>query len=829
MGTRFRIALKFAVGLVFVAGFTALAPLSSAAAYIPHPCVGGTLPVATFRLMVAPPKGGEALPVSRINLLRKGDTLKYEPILLPSAIREHSRIAIIVAPATSAGSQKIEVLKDHPAKAPAEWKIPMRASVVGVVFGPHGLSEGKVNSLVKKNPELVPELAAYAKKTATVNALVNTLSQYEQSQPGSEDLSAALKGFSSQYGVVLPRLTPGAPTDEQASVLLQALVPAMGSYDPLTSSRSAVVQQSAGLAASVASLFYGTPIGLAAGGAALFSNLHTMMFPGTDFRSAFTENVLPIGTELCAKDQQPVPRTRIAYLWMLKVPDLTAPSVSISGGAVTLPIASNSTVQVKCATNAEMRTLLRARDWRLVSGKHSANVPAKVTVGSETDSIALDLDRVKLPPGNYQLAALWDWQPMKVTGTIYLRHYSDFSSVTPTAASKGRLISGAGIVPVDLTGADFEFVKQVQIEQADGSSAQDLTFKLPKGLNAGDQPAIVVDVDTTSLAAGNYHLLLTQTGGKTQAVAINILPPNPQIDGLPLRVNLGESSQTLTLHGTGLGRIVAIHGNGATWKLEPASSSNAGTRRSVTVSLAPDSKVGQILDAEMSVEGVQDRVEMPRALLVAPPRPEIVSVSDSFPNASGVALRQGEIPSGSAVSFALHTDHIGAKPSVAIGCANPADTKQALSLTPGDQSSTAQLDYAGEGVLFLSLDPGSIGQSGCELTATINTPDAGASKPTDLGQIIRLPEITKFSLSDKKINGSLYEGILTGQDLQMIAKAGWNSTHGYPVAGIPTPVPGNAQQQTLTIALPWPPPAPGAPVYVWLRGENRGRKTHATY
>jgi len=71
--------------------------------------------------------------------------------------------------------------------------------------------------------------------------------------------------------------------------------------------------------------------------------------------------------------------------------------------------------------------------------------------------------------------------------------------------------------------------------------------------------------------------------------------------------------------------------------------------------------------------------------------------------------------------------------------------------------------------------------------------------------------------------------MLTGQDLQMIEKTGWDARTGFPVQGIPTPVPGSPQEQTLEVALPWPPPSPHAPVYVWLRGESEGRLSKAKY
>jgi len=95
--------------------------------------------------------------------------------------------------------------------------------------------------------------------------------------------------------------------------------------------------------------------------------------------------------------------------------------------------------------------------------------------------------------------------------------------------------------------------------------------------------------------------------------------------------------------------------------------------------------------------------------------------------------------------------------------------------------------------------------------------------------VTRLPQIIKFTLSDQKLGNSLYQGTLTGQDLQMIDKTGWGPDTGYPVQGIPTPVRGNPQEQTLKIEMPWPPPSPGAPIYIWLRGETNGRVTAMRY
>jgi len=156
--------------------------------------------------------------------------------------------------------------------------------------------------------------------------------------------------------------------------------------------------------------------------------------------------------------------------------------------------------------------------------------------------------------------------------------------------------------------------------------------------------------------------------------------------------------------------------------------------------------------------------------------------------------------------------------------------KAPLVLHPGDRSAGAQLDFAGEDGLFLSVDPGLIGQSGCQLAATITTESTGTSDPLVLGRVIRLPRIEKFALTDEKINSSFYAGNLTGIDLQIIEKTGWDAKNGFPVQGIPTPLPGGTpQEQTLKVELPWPPPSPHAPIYVWLRGENTGRPTDVKY
>jgi hypothetical protein len=247
------------------------------------------------------------------------------------------------------------------------------------------------------------------------------------------------------------------------------------------------------------------------------------------------------------------------------------------------------------------------------------------------------------------------------------------------------------------------------------------------------------------------------------------------------------------------------------------------------VRLTTDLKKGDKLAAMMEVHGIHRPIQISDALQVVGPRPKILSARASFNQQTDVALREGEIPAGLAVSFAIQTGNAGERPALEVSCRNSNLTKRALVLRPGDREGSTQLDIVGEGVLYLSVDPGAVGQSGCELTATLSDASTGSSDPYLIGRVIRLPQISKFSLTDQKLSPPLYSGTLTGRDLQLIEKTGWNEREGYGVQGIPTPLAGNPQEQILKIALPWPPPTPQAPVYIWLRGEREGRKSKANY
>ncbi len=815
--------ILFLIGLLAISAFPGFGST-------PHACPAGT-PVETFRFLVEPAHGGPALPVSSINEIEAGEKLKYEPLKTFHKVKKKAKIAVILVPA-SGGSSDLKVLEPQPANANAEWKVPVRASIVGMVYGPQGLDVKKVSSLIDHNRNLIPQLADYAQKATTVEALVQTLSQYEQAPPASRDLDAVLSGFSSQYNVSLPQLNSSTPADQQAASLLHAVVPALSSYNPISSARSSALQQSAGVGAWVAALFLGsTPVGIAAGGASLFQNMRTLLFPGTDFRAAFAQPSGSNGIKLCTTSHPDKSRNRPAYLWVLRVPNEKAPAASLPETQY-VPADWKSSIPVTCATRAQLRMLPRARDWQLVSSAHRTPVPAEVKVGSSVDTLSLDLSKAKIPPGEYHLAALWDWTLFQVGGSVHVRNFGDLAKAKPTPESSDRLVEGSGPVSVELAGADFEFVKKLAIvkEGRHDAAAKDLNFTLGEREKSGEQPRLQTEVDTKALSRGRYLLMLTQANGAIQDVPVTIHPPNPKLDNLPLRANLGEAEQTVILQGTGLDRITGITSKDATWELAKVSPGKSDSQeRKATVKLAPGAQKGELLEASLNIEGIHQPLRVPDVVRVVGPRPKIEKARASFPSETDVALNAGEIPAGSAVSFAIHGKDIGSRPAVKLACNNSGATKQALTLRPGVREDSGELDFAGQSALFLSIVPGSVGQSGCVLTATLTDEATGTSDPYTLGHVIRLPQITKFAMSIKKLGESLYAGTLTGNDLQMIDKTGWDPSKGYPVQGIPTPVQGRPQEQTLRIEMPWPPPSPRAPVYVWLRGESEGRLTSMRY
>lgn len=775
----------------------------------PRGCTGSAS-LGTFRIAVRRPGGGLALPVKSVSTIPPGSHLLWDPAHLSPRLSEKGEVTVILVPAHG----DLIALEPHKAGAHAEWALPAVPSVLVLALGPQGLSVNKVKSLVARNEDLVTQLADYAEQTSEVEALVQELANSEDSGKSTD---AALKGFSSQYGVSLPKLDSKAPSDQQAALLLRAVLPAANSYDPLAPA-SSQMQQSVGLAASVAGLFFGNGVGLAAGGTVLISNLKTALFPGTEMRSAFAQAAGADTLALCTKNVTPKSRTRIAYLWAYRAPNLKPPVVAVAGPAH-LPVGVKSAVQLKAAEGAAVKDLDRARDWRLVpvAGGPPVSIPAAV----RADSLELDLTKVNALPGDYRLTASWDWDPLSL-GTVHLHAFADFSTVRIAPESRNRLVEGSGRVAVKLTGADFEFVDKVAIRKASAKSpASPLEFELPVGKRAGDQESMDVEVDTA--APGNYRLVLAQLDGKTHELPLTVLPPNPRISNLPLRVNAGEAEEELHLEGSGLDRIEAIS--------SPAGAITGSAEGKVwTIRPNADLRAGERFPLSIKVKGLEQPLTAQDAVETVGPRPTIVSVRRSMPPNAGVELREDELPAGTTVGMVLSVRgiHTGSHPRLELGC-DEGDSKRTLALSPDQTSQGASLTFAGEGELYLSLDAGVVGYAGCVLSATLRTQPEGPSKPIRLGRVMRVPKLEQFNLTAEQVGPAAYAGTLKGRDLDLVEKTGWDAQHGIAVDAIPAPLTGEPGKQSLRVVLPWPAPAPHSPLYVWLRGEAEGRRTPVSY
>jgi hypothetical protein len=781
--------------------------------------------------MVLPSKGGPPLPLKAVNIVNSGQKLRYEPVKLPGDLSKTARVSVIIVPASDTEAKHFKVLAAQPVKVGGELVISQTASAIVFIFCSYVIDAKKFTSLLQKHPEIVTKLADYAEQSTRVESLVQTLSQYEKSPPTGKSLQSVLQGFSSQYGVQLPSFDNKTASSQQVLGLLKTIAPVVNTQDPLLS-RSDMVVKAGGLAESVAVSYFGAPAALTVSGAALFQSLHSSLFPPTNFRSAFAQPSDSDATNLCsAKDEDKETRAHIDYIWMSRIPNQEPPSVSLIAAAH-LPLGMTSTITLSAATVAQLESLSRARNWRLVSSSTNVTmIPATVTTASSDDTITLDLSKANVNPGQYQLAADWDWTPFKVAGTVEVYPFGNIAAVHLTPESRDALITETGSVRIQLEGTDFEFVDSVSlITPGKSQNPKALPFTLPKGRQQGEQRAMQVEIDTTALPPDHYSLAIRQVNGVTGEVPIEVHPPNPELTEIPISVNVGEPQQDVTLHGTHLDRIEKISSIRAEWTLPPNPESTVNlTERSAKVKLVPPAKKGDQLNAEIAVSGLEKPLKVTNIAKVVGPRPKVTSAVRSFAGEAGVELHEGELPAGTAVSFALQEQNVDSHLKIELACSSESDTRRKVSLGPGDKTDFAQLDLTGEGSLFLSIDPALIGDSGCQLTVWVSEAETGTSDPFVLGRVVRLPHINGLMVTDEKVGDSSYAATLTGRDLQLLEKTGWSADSGEPVQGIPTPVPASPREQTLKIAVPWPPPSPKAPLYVKLRGENRARQTNARY
>ncbi len=396
---------------------------------------------------------------------------------------------------------------------------------------------------------------------------------------------------------------------------------------------------------------------------------------------------------------------------------------------------------------------------------------------------------------------------------------SNLADVKPTPASEDRLVAHAGKVPVSLQGADFEFVTKAEIKKVNDefASAAAVPLVLPEGLRKGVQDRMDIEVDTADLGPGRYHLILSQLDGKPHDVPINVLPAPPVISNLPFTVHQGVASVSLDLKGERLDLLKSAEISRGSVTLGAASA--GGTVRPATFHLSPGIPAGTSVSLRAAVVNRNQPLAISDALSIVAPQPVITSVTLSPLPAQTVHLNSGELPGGLPVSVMLQVAHLSDGSGVRLECEQT--SAGILNLQLGQPTRGAQLTQLTPDQLFVTFDTGGW-VNGCAFEATV-TNDLGNSTPHRIGRIVAVPTVELFSLTPNDDNSAVTASF-TGRNLETMAKVGWTPDQSTAVAQLPQPLAGGGFRQQLQLALPLP-PAPGAPLYLWLRGESKARVT----
>src|SRR5205823_5537611 len=116
---------------------------------------------------------------------------------------------------------------------------------------------------------------------------------------------------------------------------------------------------------------------------------------------------------LCGQRTPAPPHTRVAYLWANRIPNVPPPSIRI-GNADFIPATQKTPVPVE-VPDPQWKYLERARSWALQNAQNQ-KTPVAVLKLANQKAVEIDLSKVKLPPGDYHMAAYWDWTPFQATG-----------------------------------------------------------------------------------------------------------------------------------------------------------------------------------------------------------------------------------------------------------------------------------------------------------------------------------------------------------------------------------------------------------------------------
>lgn len=762
----------------------------------------GTAAVGTFRLLVKSPSGTNPLPIRSLNNIAANSKITYEPVQLPDSLKKNGKLTLVVAPADAdqravAGAA---VLEPKLAGTSGEWTAPYRIGTLLVVFAPQGLDEKRVTNLISRDEELIDDLARYAERTVQLESTIETLNLLEEREEPVEDPMRTQRG--------------STPVEQALFTLTRALNPASTYFNPLSGGPIVGSQTRSGQAAVA---FFENAGGLFPGGGAL-SMAKTWLMPDSEFRTVYAETAPPDGLTLCAQKVLTRTRNRVVYLWGYQLTNSDAPKFS-QGANLTLAAGARSTVSIQTANNAEWPLLDRIRDWRLVpatAGGREIPVTMRTVARGWAE---IDLRKTEIPAGNYQLRGKWDWDTVNVQGSWRVSPTGDLKQARVSADSALRLVEESGIAPVELEGADFQFVERVRLKRAGalGAMNTELEFRLPSGYRGGQQNKLQLEINTAAFRAGNYLLSVEHVNGRTAEIPLKIAPAPARITNLPIRINLGEAQQRVTLRGSDLDRIPATIESPEGVKVRMLDGSD--TERDAVVTLMASAKLAK---------GARVRTGSGLAFQVAGPTPRVTAAAAALADDLPAAVREGELPSGALVSFTIRADNVETPASLVADCSDATKSLGGLRIRLGERrAGGVKFDAAaGAGTYFAAFDPGAVGQTGCELQLSIETEAAGKSAPFTAGRVVRLPRITSLTWTDEKQAGG-YVAILRGTDLEVIEKAGWEGQPGVAVSAVPKAASGSEPMQTLRVVLPWPPPSPLAPVAVWLRGDNAstgGRK-----
>ncbi len=274
------------------------------------------------------------------------------------------------------------------------------------------------------------------------------------------------------------------------------------------------------------------------------------------------------------------------------------------------------------------------------------------------------------------------------------------------------------------------------------------------------------------------------------------------------------------MKGERLALLARLEAPGAILQLSPPAADER--ERNVTVQLNSTPAPGTALPIEAYIEDRNEPLTFPGALQITGPLPVIASSKLSLPAGMAIAIRPEEFPAGYTFTAMLDVKNIEGKSVLRLACSD--DPEQSVALHLGEQTAKSNLQRLSEDQLFLSFDT-SAWPAGCSLQAVIDNGRDGKSQPFTLAHLIRLPQIDSFTTTGDPPQNGARPYVLTGQNLEMIEKAGWDQTTGVPIDRLPAPIPGAGQKQTLQVSLPDPPNLPAATLYIWLRGDKQARAT----